>query len=84
MAMAMSRAVTNEEKLYALFDYYLGTLAQENNFGCPLLNFGTEADDTNPIVKHKVTKAINATESVIAKLVKAGVEAGEFKKNIRR
>lgn len=80
MAMAMSRATTNEEKLYSLFNYYLGTLTQDNNFGCPLMNFGTEADDTNPIVKHKVTKAINATEGLFAKLVRAGIEAGEFQK----
>jgi AcrR family transcriptional regulator len=80
MAMAMSRATTNAEKLYALFDYYTGTVTQENSFGCPLLNFGTEADDTNPIVKHKVNKAIQSTQNIIAKIVRAGIEAGEFQK----
>jgi TetR/AcrR family transcriptional repressor of nem operon len=81
MAMHMSRATTNEEKLYALFDYYISTLTQENNFGCPLMNFGTEADDTNPIVKHKVNKAILATQGLVAKVVRAGIEAGEFQKS---
>ena len=81
MAMHMSRATTNEEKLYALFDYYISTLTQETNFGCPLMNFGTEADDTNPIVKHKVNKAILATQGLVAKVVRAGIEAGEFQKS---
>lgn len=80
MAMAMSRATSNEDKLYALFDYYLGTITQENNYGCPLMNFGTEADDTNPIVKHKVNKAILSTQALVAKVVRAGVDAGEFQK----
>lgn len=79
--MAMSRATTNRDKLYAFFDFYLGTLKQENNFGCPLMNFGTEADDTNPQVKLKVSKAITAIENRIAKIVKTGVEAGEFQKS---
>lgn len=80
MAMHMSRATTNEEKLYALFDYYLSTLKEEHSYGCPLMNFGTEADDTNPIVKHKVNKAILATQNLLAKVIRAGIEAGEFQK----
>jgi TetR/AcrR family transcriptional regulator, transcriptional repressor for nem operon len=80
MSMAISRATTNRDKLFSLLDYYFNNVAQqENNFGCPLMNFGTEADDTNPIVKQKVSKAIQATESLIAKIVRAGIDAGEFK-----
>jgi len=81
MAMAMSRATTSADKLFALFDYYLATVTQENNYGCPIMNFGIEADDTNPVVKHKVNKAITATENLIAKVVRAGVESGEFQKS---
>src|ERR1043165_2365559 len=45
MSMAISRATANRDKLFALFDYYFNTVAQqENNYGCPLMNFGTEAD----------------------------------------
>lgn len=79
MAMAMSRAATHKDKLFALFDYYLGVVSQENTYGCPILNFGTEADDTNPVVKQKVNKAILATENVFAKVIRSGIDAGEFK-----
>ncbi|WP_205514507.1 TetR/AcrR family transcriptional regulator [Longitalea arenae] len=81
IVMAMSRANSNKDKLFALFEYYLAVVSQENTYGCPLLNFGTEADDTNPIVKQKVNKAILATENLIAKVVRSGIEAGEFKRS---
>src|SRR5687768_13572203 len=80
MAMHMSRAATNEERLYAWFDYYTSALKEEYNYGCPLMNFGTEADDTNPVIKHKVNKAILATQNLVAKVIRAGIEAGEFLK----
>lgn len=80
--MAMVGATTNRDKLYALFDFYLGTLTQDNNFGCPLMNFGTEADDTNPKIKLKISKSIMATENKIAKIIRAGIEAGEFKQSL--
>lgn len=82
VSIAISRAATNRDKLYALFDFYLGNVLLENNYGCPLMNFGTEADDTNPIVKHKVSKAILATQNSIAKIIRAGIEAGEFKPSL--
>jgi hypothetical protein len=63
-------------------DYYPGTLVQEGSYGCPMLNFGVEADDTNPVMKQKVSKAVASTENMIAKLVEAGIEAGEFNKNV--
>src|SRR6476659_6864157 len=53
MSQAMSRATTSREKLEAIFTYYLNNVTLENNYGCPLMNFGTEADDTNPAVKVK-------------------------------
>jgi TetR/AcrR family transcriptional regulator, transcriptional repressor for nem operon len=80
--MAIGRATSNRDKLYALFDFYLGTITQNNNYGCPLMNFGIEADDTNPQIKSKVNKAIIATENRIAKIIRAGIEAGEFKQTM--
>jgi TetR/AcrR family transcriptional repressor of nem operon len=83
MSMAMSRATSNRDKIFALLDYYFNNVAnQGTNYGCPLMNFGTEADDTNPIVKQKVNKAILATENFIAKIMRAGIEVGEFQKSL--
>jgi TetR/AcrR family transcriptional repressor of nem operon len=68
---------TAKEKLFALLDFY-GTLYHNNTGGCPILNFGTEADDTNPLIKQKVHEAINRYQLRISNLVKMGHESGEF------
>jgi AcrR family transcriptional regulator len=67
-------------KLFALLDYYnLRSIA--NSGGCHLLNFGTEADDTNPAMKQQVKKAMQKIESTIAELVSVGIANKEFKKS---
>ena len=65
-------------KLFALLGFYLERLLKTNSGGCPILNFGTEADDTNPVIKQKVKDAISASQGRFARLVKQGIEAGEF------
>jgi len=82
MNQAIARGTTSREKLNNLFNYYLSYIADEKNYGCPILNFGTEADDTNPAVKVKVNKAILYGQNLFAKVVRTGMETGEFKKTI--
>jgi AcrR family transcriptional regulator len=65
-------------KLFALLDFYRDRLFNSNRGGCPILNFGTEADDTHPAIKQKVKEAIGVSQSRIAKLVKEGRVSGEF------
>jgi len=76
---SMDGKASSKEKLFALLDYYAGRLAAKNTGGCPILNFGTEADDTNPVIKQKVNEAIKASQARIANVVRTGIEAGEFK-----
>ena len=71
---------TAKLKLFALLEYYnLRSIA--NSGGCHLLNFGTEADDTNPAIKQQVKKAMQKIESTIAELVTLGIANKEFKKS---
>ncbi|WP_073401427.1 TetR/AcrR family transcriptional regulator [Mucilaginibacter sp. OK098] len=72
--------VTAKEKLFALLDFYENKLFKSNNGGCPILNFGTEADDTNPVMKQKVNEVINRFQSRISKIINKGQESGEFPK----
>ncbi|ASZ12224.1 TetR/AcrR family transcriptional regulator [Chitinophaga pendula] len=69
---------TAKAKLKALLEFYRDVLPAHNGGGCPLLNFGVEADDTNPIIRGRVGEAIQAAESRITNLVTAGIQAGEF------
>ncbi len=78
----ISQQTTAREKLFALLDYYRDRLATSDTGGCPLLNFGTEADDTNPDLKQRVAKAIKASQQRMTRLVEEGQAHGEFNKNI--
>ncbi|MBV8252116.1 MAG: TetR/AcrR family transcriptional regulator [Chitinophaga sp.] len=69
---------TNKEKLLAILDHYNDVTFISNAGGCPMLNFGTESDDTDPVMKEKVAGAIKASQARIARLVSAGIAAGEF------
>ena len=79
---AISGKGTAREKLFALLDYYLNDVAPSNHGGCPLLNFGTEADDTNPDLRQRVAKSIKTSQQRISRLVEEGQASGEFDKRI--
>jgi TetR/AcrR family transcriptional repressor of nem operon len=76
---SMEDKATAKDKLFALLDFYEKRLYKGDNGGCPILNFGAEADDTNPIIKQRVKEAINTSQNRIANIVKQGLQNGEFK-----
>jgi AcrR family transcriptional regulator len=76
---SLSDKTSAREQLLGLLDYYKNAPLKDDHYGCPLLNFGTEADDTNPIIKEKVSKAITESQARIAKIVRKGIETGELK-----
>lgn len=50
--------------------------------GCPILNFGVDSDDTNPVIKEKVRTVISQTLKMLTGIVKDGIKAGEFSPDI--
>jgi TetR/AcrR family transcriptional regulator, transcriptional repressor for nem operon len=46
--------------------------------GCPMLNFGMEADDTDEVIRKKVHALIKAAQQNIQRIVEKGMAAGEF------
>ncbi len=77
-----STAKTALGKIKAYTTYYDG-LMKDTLFkgGCPLINTGTEADDTHPALKEKVKTAINGWKKSLEKLVKEAIEDGDMKKS---
>jgi TetR/AcrR family transcriptional regulator, transcriptional repressor for nem operon len=71
---------TAREKLFGILNYYHDNLAPNEMGGCPLLNFGTEADDTNPELKQRVAKMIRKSQQRIARVIEEGQAAGELDK----
>ncbi|GAB4021969.1 TetR/AcrR family transcriptional regulator [Spirosoma koreense] len=79
----IAQASTYYEKLrvYVTF-YHSFTRSAFLEGGCPILNTATEADDTNNLLKDKAAKALILWRKRLADLMKAGIEAGEFKPDI--
>ncbi|WP_343694370.1 TetR/AcrR family transcriptional regulator [Flavobacterium sp.] len=77
---ALSRYKTSREQLFAYIDFFSDPLQPPVYGGCPLLNFGTEADDTNPIVKEKVNAVIRSGQVLLSGIIEKGIANGEFKK----
>jgi len=70
-------------KLLALLDFFSSyVLSPPIPGGCPLLNTAVEADDhrlaMRPVVAREIMEVVNA----IAVLLKKGIRAGEFRKDI--
>lgn len=78
-------AITKHQKASNQLYAYLDFLSDPENppviGGCPILNFGMEADDTNPVILRKVNKAINYVIQQLAGIVSQGIATGEFRKS---
>lgn len=76
---AVSRAVTAKEKLFAYLDVFATPVQFPVEGGCPMLNFGTEADDTSPIIKQKVKSTVLSAEARVVAIIDFGIARKEFK-----
>lgn len=74
-------APTAKAKLFALLDFYDTKLLKNNLGGCPILNFGTEADDTNPLMRQKVNEVIIRFKNRFSKIITDGKQTGELTAN---
>lgn len=74
----LSKSKTAKEALFAYIDFFSNPLNPPVIGGCPLLNFGTEADDTNPVVKEKVNSGIKITQQLLINIISKGISNGEF------
>jgi TetR/AcrR family transcriptional repressor of nem operon len=76
---AVAKGNTAREKLLAYVDFFKNPVQYPILGGCPVLNFGVEADDTNPVIRQKVKGLIEAGQSLAEGIIRKGIEAGEFK-----
>ena len=75
----ISKCKTAKEELFTYIDFFSNAVNPPLTGGCPLLNFGTEADDTNPVIKEKINKGININEQLLENIIKKGITNSEFK-----
>ena len=69
---------TAKGKLFAFMEVYRNPLTSYIDGGCPILNFGAEADDTNPVIKQKVKSAIDFSGKNFISIIRRGIENKEF------
>ncbi|HTI94295.1 MAG TPA: TetR/AcrR family transcriptional regulator, partial [Puia sp.] len=66
-------------RLFAYIDVFIDPMNPPVMGGCPMMNFGTEADDTNVPVRKKVSEVIERSQDTIVQLIKAGISEGVFR-----
>jgi len=77
---AVSQGRTAKEKLFNLIEAYKNIKTEDG--GCPLLNFGTEADDTNDSIKEYVKKGIRSAQKRLFNIASDGIEDGELRADL--
>ena len=68
-----------KEKLFAYLDAFRNPLDPPVAGGCPLMNFGVEADEQNEVVREKVAAAVNRIQQLIIDIIAQGIRQGVFK-----
>jgi AcrR family transcriptional regulator len=74
----MSRHQTAKGKLFAYLDTYMDPLNPPIVGGCPMLNFGMEADDTDEVIRKKVNVIVESAQQHIRRIIEKGIASGEF------
>lgn len=74
----LRKASSAREKLIAYIDVLSTPINPIVEGGCPMLNFGMEADDTNEVVTKKVHEAVVLSQQIISDIIKKGIDEGEF------
>src|ERR1700712_3875950 len=78
VAEALNRQHTAKGKLFAFIRIFYDPMDPPVAGGCPMMNFGTEADEQNPAIKEKVNQEVNISQQLIADIIKKGIKDGEF------
>ncbi|PHR27169.1 MAG: TetR family transcriptional regulator [Fluviicola sp.] len=79
----LSQTKSPIQQLYKLTSFYRSyrVFTMENG-GCPVINIGVDANHDNMILLVKVREIITRLQRGIAKMILAGIEAGEIKESV--
>ncbi|KOH44689.1 hypothetical protein NC99_24740 [Sunxiuqinia dokdonensis] len=66
-------------RLLAYLDFSLQSKFRDENGGCPVINFGAEADDTNPVIRERVRQTIRGMQEMLKQMIADAVDLGEIK-----
>lgn len=78
----MAKEKTAIRKIHAFIDIYKDPIDSYIDGGCPILNFGVEADDNNPVLKQRLKTMIEAGQKDFVEIINKGVADGEISPEI--
>jgi TetR/AcrR family transcriptional repressor of nem operon len=83
MKSRMDRLPSNKKKLIELLEFF-GEFVMNPPIpgGCPMMNYGVEADDSQRFMRKSVAREMQSTVSFIQQCLERGVQSGEFKSTI--
>lgn len=76
---AIKKVSHPKEKLFAYIDAFRNPLTPLIAGGCPMLNFGMEADDQNEVILNKVATLVDKSQQLIIDIIANGIRQGVFK-----
>jgi AcrR family transcriptional regulator len=77
---AMAKHRDPKDKLFAFLDLYKNPMDPPVEGGCPMLNFGMEADDQFEVVREKVARMVNKSQQLFVDIIADGIRKGRFKR----
>jgi TetR/AcrR family transcriptional repressor of nem operon len=78
----LNREDTAKAKLFAFLDMHKNPLCTVAGGGCPIINFGAECDDTNPVIRQKIKTAIQKTVKMLSSIIQDGIDHKEISSSI--
>ena len=79
---AINKQKTAKDKLFAFIDFYSNPLNPPLKGGCPMVNFGMEADDTSLVIKKKIKGGMEGSEKRLVDIINDGITNGELKAGV--
>ncbi len=84
IAIKVRQKENTVDKLLAILDYYRNyTVKSAIEGGCPMLNYGSDADDTFPLLREKVAGAMDKTLNELIRIIEAGKKRKEIKSTVQ-
>jgi TetR/AcrR family transcriptional repressor of nem operon len=75
---ALSKESTARGKVHAFLENHKNPLHSLFSGGCPIVNIGTECDDTNPIIRKKIRTMLENAIKLFTGILQGGITSGEL------
>jgi AcrR family transcriptional regulator len=79
---AIQSPASARDKLFSYIDTFMHPETPPFAGGCPMLNFGMEADDTDKVIRTRINAAMEQIQQKLITILKKGMATGEFNNKV--